>query len=230
MGLPVRPSGAYTVGAMVPAWVPVTISLQAPMPTCHCACWCAPWLTPTQLCQGLTRPLHGQVGAETFRLCQQLVDGVVLVDNAATSAAIRDIFNETRSILEPSGALGVAGAKAYLQRHGLKVQLRVGPSVLVPGVVSRVSGRRGARWETAAAAGVELPCTRVLGHRHAPVNCIPHTKACRTAATQALRSLTCSTLSPGQAHSCNSPTPLGMTLQILQGVCGPAALSPQCGC
>ena len=63
-----------------------------------------------------------QVGQETFRLCQQLVDGVVVVDNAATSAAIRDIFNETRSILEPSGALSVAGAKAYLQRHGLQVR------------------------------------------------------------------------------------------------------------
>lgn len=62
-----------------------------------------------------------QVGAETFRLCRQLVDGMVLVDNAATSAAIRDIFNETRSILEPAGAVAVAGAKAYLKRHKLKV-------------------------------------------------------------------------------------------------------------
>jgi len=62
-----------------------------------------------------------QVGAETFRLCQQLVDGIVLVDNRAISAAIKDVFNETRSILEPAGAVAVAGAKAYLNRHGLKV-------------------------------------------------------------------------------------------------------------
>ena len=62
-----------------------------------------------------------QVGAETFRLCQQLVDGVLLVDNRAISAAIKDVFNETRSILEPAGAVAVAGAKAYLKQHQIKV-------------------------------------------------------------------------------------------------------------
>jgi len=46
----------------------------------------------------------------------------VLVDNGAISAAIRDVFNETRSILEPAGAVAVAGAKAYLRRHGLQVR------------------------------------------------------------------------------------------------------------
>lgn len=61
------------------------------------------------------------MGAETFRLCRELVDGVVLVDNGAISAAIRDVFNETRCILEPAGAVAVAGAKAYLRRHGLQV-------------------------------------------------------------------------------------------------------------
>lgn len=65
-----------------------------------------------------------QVGAETFRLCQQLVDGVLLVDNRAISAAIKDVFNETRSILEPAGAVAVAGAKAYLKQH----QIKVGPA------------------------------------------------------------------------------------------------------
>lgn len=61
-----------------------------------------------------------QVGAETFRVARRVVDGVVLVDNSAISAAIKDVFNETRSILEPAGALAVAGAKAWLQRHGHK--------------------------------------------------------------------------------------------------------------
>jgi threonine dehydratase len=61
-----------------------------------------------------------QVGAETFRLCRQLVDGVTLVDNAAISAAIKDVFNETRSILEPAGAVAVAGAKAWLKANGHK--------------------------------------------------------------------------------------------------------------
>ena len=63
-----------------------------------------------------------QVGAETFRLCRELLDGVVLVDNAAISAAIKDVFNETRNILEPSGAVAVAGAKAYLKHYGLTGQ------------------------------------------------------------------------------------------------------------
>lgn len=62
-----------------------------------------------------------QVGAETFRLCRQLVDGVLLVDNAAISAAIKDVFNETRSILEPAGAVAVAGAKAWLKENEHKV-------------------------------------------------------------------------------------------------------------
>ncbi len=62
-----------------------------------------------------------QVGMETFRMCRSLLDGVILVDNSAISAAIKDVFNETRSILEPAGAVAVAGAKAYLSRQGLKV-------------------------------------------------------------------------------------------------------------
>eukprot|EP00892_Ulva_mutabilis_P012128 jgi/Ulvmu1/9288/UM050_0037.1 len=60
------------------------------------------------------------VGVETFRLCQRYCDGVVLVDNAAISAAIKDVFTESRTILEPAGALGVAGAKAYLARNGMQ--------------------------------------------------------------------------------------------------------------
>ena len=74
-----------------------------------------------------------QVGQETLRLCQKLVDGVVLVDNAACSAAIRDVFNETRSILEPSGALAVAGASAYLQRQAIQVPV-LAPACAAPGV------------------------------------------------------------------------------------------------
>ena len=58
------------------------------------------------------------VGEETFRLCQTLCDGIVRVDNDAICAAIKDVFEDTRSILEPAGALGVAGAKAWLAEHG----------------------------------------------------------------------------------------------------------------
>ena len=60
------------------------------------------------------------VGEETFRLCQQYVDEMVLVDTDAICAAIKDAFEDTRAVLEPAGALAVAGAKAYAARHKLK--------------------------------------------------------------------------------------------------------------
>jgi threonine dehydratase len=54
-----------------------------------------------------------QVGRETFRLARQYVDEMILVDTDAICAAIKDVFADTRSILEPAGALSVAGAKAW---------------------------------------------------------------------------------------------------------------------
>jgi len=60
------------------------------------------------------------VGEETFRLCQQYVDEIVRVDTDALCAAIKDVFEDTRSILEPAGALAVAGAKEYARLHKLK--------------------------------------------------------------------------------------------------------------
>ncbi|MBX2813939.1 MAG: threonine ammonia-lyase, biosynthetic [Myxococcales bacterium] len=61
-----------------------------------------------------------QVGKETFRLCQKYVDDIILVDTDDTCAAIKDVFEDTRSILEPAGALAVAGMKAYVERTGLQ--------------------------------------------------------------------------------------------------------------
>jgi len=61
-----------------------------------------------------------QVGEETFRLCQQYVDEIIRVDNDAICAAIKDVFEDTRSILEPAGALGVAGAKVWAAREKAK--------------------------------------------------------------------------------------------------------------
>ena len=58
-----------------------------------------------------------QVGAETFRLARALVDDWVVVDTDAACAAIKDVFEDTRSILEPAGALGVAAIKQYVQTH-----------------------------------------------------------------------------------------------------------------
>ncbi len=63
-----------------------------------------------------------QVGEETFRLCQQYVDDIILVDTDATCAAIKDVFEDTRSIVEPAGALAIAGAKAYVEREGIEGQ------------------------------------------------------------------------------------------------------------
>ncbi|MFM2408182.1 MAG: L-threonine dehydratase [Pseudomonadota bacterium] len=60
------------------------------------------------------------VGAETFRLCQELVDEIILVNTDEVCAAIKDVFQDTRSILEPAGALAVAGAKLYAKREQLK--------------------------------------------------------------------------------------------------------------
>jgi len=61
-----------------------------------------------------------QVGAETFRLCRELVDDMIRVDTDAMCAAIKDVFEDTRAILEPAGALAIAGAKAYVERTGIR--------------------------------------------------------------------------------------------------------------
>lgn len=60
------------------------------------------------------------VGEETFRLCRRYVDEVILVDTDATCAAIKDVFQDTRGVLEPAGALAVAGLKAYVEREKLR--------------------------------------------------------------------------------------------------------------
>jgi threonine dehydratase len=58
-----------------------------------------------------------QVGRETFRLARQYVDDVILVDTDAICAALKDVFEDTRAILEPAGALSIAGVKAWVERH-----------------------------------------------------------------------------------------------------------------
>jgi threonine dehydratase len=65
------------------------------------------------------------VGKETFRLCQQVVDEIITVDTDAICAAINDVFTDTRSILEPAGALALAGLKAYVEREKCKNQTLV---------------------------------------------------------------------------------------------------------
>ncbi len=60
-----------------------------------------------------------QVGVEPFRIARECVDEVILVNTDEICAAIKDIYEDTRSIAEPAGALGVAGAKRYVMRDGV---------------------------------------------------------------------------------------------------------------
>ena len=66
-----------------------------------------------------------QIGDETFRLAKDCVDEVVVVDTDEICAAIKDLFEDTRSIAEPAGALGVAGMKRYVADHGCQGQTLV---------------------------------------------------------------------------------------------------------
>ncbi len=61
-----------------------------------------------------------RVGDETFRVCAQVLDEVVLVSHDAICAAIKDVFDDTRTVLEPAGALAVAGAKKVIHRDGIE--------------------------------------------------------------------------------------------------------------
>jgi threonine dehydratase len=63
-----------------------------------------------------------QVGAETFRLCRDCVDEIILADTDEICAAVKDVYDDCRSILEPAGALAVAGLKKYAQRAGVRDQ------------------------------------------------------------------------------------------------------------
>ena len=62
----------------------------------------------------------GEIGSETFRVLKDYVDDVVTASNDEICFAIKDIFEETRSIAEPSGALALAGLRKYSNEHKLK--------------------------------------------------------------------------------------------------------------
>ena len=63
-----------------------------------------------------------QIGEETFKLAQLYVDDVVTVSTDEICSAIKDIFDDTRSVAEPAGALAVAGLKKYAEQQGLQQQ------------------------------------------------------------------------------------------------------------
>ncbi|HEC29903.1 MAG TPA: threonine ammonia-lyase, biosynthetic [Gammaproteobacteria bacterium] len=61
-----------------------------------------------------------QVGEETFRIARQCVDEVILVSTDEICAAIKDIFDDTRAIMEPAGALAVAGLKKHIENSPMR--------------------------------------------------------------------------------------------------------------
>ncbi len=60
------------------------------------------------------------VGEETFRIVREHVDDMITVDTDATCAALKDVFEDTRSVLEPAGALSIAGLKAWCERERVR--------------------------------------------------------------------------------------------------------------
>ncbi|GMG87829.1 threonine ammonia-lyase, biosynthetic [Biformimicrobium ophioploci] len=63
-----------------------------------------------------------RIGKETFRVLRDTIDGVITVSTDEICAAIKDIFEDTRSIAEPAGALGLAGLKKYIEQQGARGQ------------------------------------------------------------------------------------------------------------
>ncbi|MCB1867152.1 MAG: threonine ammonia-lyase, biosynthetic [Gammaproteobacteria bacterium] len=63
-----------------------------------------------------------QIGKESFRVAREVVDEVILVGTDEICAAIKDVFDDTRTVAEPAGALSVAGVKRYVAREGVKGQ------------------------------------------------------------------------------------------------------------
>lgn len=66
-----------------------------------------------------------QIGKEPFRIIKELIDGVITANTDEMCAAIKDIFEDTRSIAEPAGALSLAGLKKYAAEHNLQGQTLV---------------------------------------------------------------------------------------------------------
>lgn len=61
-----------------------------------------------------------RIGDETFRLCRQYIDDIVIVDSDEICAAVKDLFDDVRAIAEPSGALALAGLKKYVVQHNIR--------------------------------------------------------------------------------------------------------------
>ena len=67
-----------------------------------------------------------QIGQETFRIARELVDECLLVSTDEICAGIKDIFEDTRTVMEPAGALAVAGIKKYVEQRGITGETLIG--------------------------------------------------------------------------------------------------------
>lgn len=101
-----------------------------------------------------------RVGDETFRICRGLLDGMVQVNTDEICAAIRDIFEDTRAVVEPAGALGVAGLKRWLadnpRRGATLVAINSGANVNFDRL-RYIAERADAGEQREALLGVEIP-------------------------------------------------------------------------
>ncbi|WP_392559104.1 threonine ammonia-lyase, biosynthetic [Orbus mooreae] len=61
-----------------------------------------------------------RIGDESFRLCQQYIDDIVIVNSDEICAAVKDLFDDVRAVAEPSGALALAGLKKYVEQHDIR--------------------------------------------------------------------------------------------------------------
>jgi threonine dehydratase len=72
-----------------------------------------------------------QVGVETFRVCRELLDEVLVADTDEMCAAVKDIFEDARVLAEPSGALALAGLKSWVARHPMRAGADAGALVAI---------------------------------------------------------------------------------------------------
>ena len=79
-----------------------------------------------------------QIGPEVFRVCNELVDDLITVSNDEICAAVRDCFEDTRAMLEPAGAISVAGAKKYLAQQPLNADGSRGNYVAISSDASNI--------------------------------------------------------------------------------------------
>ena len=108
-----------------------------------------------------------RVGDETFRLCRDLLDEIVLVDTDAICAAVKDIFDDVRAIAEPSGAVALAGLKIWARRNpgtGALAAINSGANVNFDRL-RHVAERAQIGLGTEALLAVSMPDDRAAYHR-----------------------------------------------------------------